>query len=268
MAVLTCTESNSHWSDDLTLIHEAEAGNGNHPIDIASRTLAIQTVRTFVGKPAPVALEIGCSSGFFLRDIRQTLPHTAIIGADYIAGPLHRLASRSPGIPLIQFDLRACPLAANSVDAVVCLNVLEHIDQDEQALREIFRILKPGGIAHVEVPAAPSCYDIYDEFLLHHRRYSRCELKAKVRAAGFTIRRFTHLGAFAFPAFYLVKQRNRRLMALPAEQKAARVRQMMRTTHNSWMMSLLVRFELSLGRMIRYPLGIRCVTILQKPDHA
>jgi SAM-dependent methyltransferase len=63
---------------------------------------------------------------------------------------------------LLHFDLRHCPLPDGSFDGVILLNVLEHIKEDAAALRQIARILKPGGIAAIEVPAGRGLYDIYD----------------------------------------------------------------------------------------------------------
>lgn len=263
-SVLVYDQNDSHWSEELTDLHETEAGNGDHPIDRASRALALRTVESHLGPRSGPILDVGCSSGFFLRDFKQRHPAAPVIGADFIAGPLRKLATALPGVPLLQFDLRQCPLPSDRLAAVVCLNVLEHIDRDEQALQHIHRILQPGGVAHVEVPAAPSCYDIYDEHLMHHRRYTLRELAGKARAAGFRVVSTTHLGALVFPAFYAVKRRNRRHLALPAEAKAELIRKMMRTTRHSLAMKVAMQFELILGRLVSYPFGIRCVAVLQK----
>lgn len=263
-SVLTYAENTSHWSEELTSLHEEEGGNGDHPIDRASRTLALRSIESQTGDNSSIVLDVGCSSGFFLRDLRVQHPYQAAIGADYIVGPLKRLAQNLPGTPLLQFDLRSCPLPSNTISAIVCLNVLEHIDDDQKALTEIYRILKPGGIAHIEVPASPSCYDIYDEHLMHHRRYTMQELRAKASIAGFQISSYTHLGALVFPAFYAIKRRNRRWLSLPPEQKAEKVRSMMRTTRQSPLMAFAMNIELRLHRILRYPAGIRCVICLKK----
>src|SRR5258705_13994837 len=65
------------------------------------------------------SLEVGCSSGFLLRDLRRELPGASLIGADYVRGPLDDLHKRMPDIPLLQFDLVQCPLPSDSVDVVV-----------------------------------------------------------------------------------------------------------------------------------------------------
>ena len=168
-------------------------------------------------------------------------------------------------MPLLQFDLRQCPLPDACLDAVTALNVLEHIDDDELALRQIFRILKPRGVAHIEVPAGPHLYDIYDEQLMHHRRYRLSDLAASARRAGFHVRRATHLGALVYPAFWWTKTRNRRLLQLPAEEKKRLVAQQIRATSRSRLLDLILRCELLAGRLMPYPVGIRCVAVLQKP---
>ena len=253
----------SHWSEDLTTLHETESGR-DHPIDCASRRLAVRTMRRLAGRKAPIILDVGCSTGFILEDLRKALPHAELIGADYLLGPLESLARRIPDIPILQFDLRRCPLPNDCVDGITCLNVLEHIDDHEGALGHIHRILKPGGWAHIEVPAGPALYDLYDEHLMHYRRYRLGEFVGMARAKGFIVERATHLGFMVFPAFWWVKRQNRRhLSALPEEKKRL-VAGQIRSTRTQPLLAAMIRFETALGRILSYPCGIRCVVVLRK----
>lgn len=260
--VLAYGADSSHWSDDLTSLHEAEAGR-DHPIDLASRHLAVQSMRRLAGA-SPVILDVGCSSGFVLEDLQAALPRANLIGSDYIRGPLEGLALRMPRLPLLQFDLRQCPLPDASVDGITCLNVLEHIDDHVAAFAEIYRILKPGGIAHIEVPAGPDLYDIYDEHLMHHRRYRLKELVQLASEAGFQVKRATHLGLMVFPAFWWVKKRNRRKLALPAAKKKEIVVAQIRQSRHSLLFTWAVRVETFFGRAMTFPAGIRCIVVLTK----
>jgi len=253
----------SNWSDELTRLHEAEAGE-RHPIDVASRALAVRSIRRWVRGDAPVILDVGCSSGHLLTELTAAFPRATVIGADYIPELLERLAARLPNVPIVQFDLRKCPLPDASIDAVTCLNVLEHIDDDEQALREVHRILKPGGIAHVEVPAGPHLYDVYDELLMHHRRYRMRGLLELARRTGFEPLRGTHLGALIYPAFAMVKRKNRAKLSLGPEEKKALVAGQIRSTGHSAALAAVIRLETALGSFVRYPLGIRCVVVLRR----
>jgi SAM-dependent methyltransferase len=226
--------------------------------------LRVRSVTKFNRAAAPVVLDVGCSSGFVIEQLREAIPDAVILGADYIRELLERVAVRLEGVPILQFDLRACPLPDESIDAITCLNVLEHIDDHAGALRHIHRILRRGGIAHVEVPAGPHLFDIYDEHLLHHRRYRMKDLKEMCSGIGFEIVEATHLGVFAYPAFTVVKRRNRALLSLPAERKKEIIAGQIRSTGKSSALSLLLKLETAVGKWLRYPFGIRCVIVLRK----
>ena len=262
-SVLRYAAAVSHWNDDLTKFHEDEAGE-SHPIDVASRELAMETVKRYMGGRETTLLEIGSSSGYLLRELHSAFPEIRLIGSDYIAGPLEQVAARIPSIPLLQFDLRECPLPSNSVDGVILLNVLEHIDDDNTAVRQVSRILKPGGIVHIEVPAGPGCYDIYDEHLMHHRRYKTAALERLLNQNRLEVIKSTHLGVFPYPAFWFVKKRNRRLLSLTPEEKKRIVAAQIRRTTQSKLLGICMRLETWFGRKISYPCGIRCVLIGRK----
>ena len=262
--VLSYGESESAWSDELTAMHEAEASS-SHPIDLASRALAVRSMRELANRPGQLVLDIGCSSGFLIQDIQTQLPTLSTIGADYLLSVVIKAAQRNPGIPFVQFDLRKCPLRDRCVDGVTALNVLEHIDDDSTALSEIHRILAPRGIAHVEVPAGPACFDLYDEVLMHFRRYRLRDLVAMTQKIGFEVRSATHLGFLIYPAFRLVKLRNRaRYSGLPLTAKQSVVKRQINTTGSSLAMRIALGTELNLGRFLRFPFGIRAVVKLRK----
>ncbi len=71
--VLFYETGNSGWTDELTAFHEENAG-ANHPMDVASREYAFSQLKRFVESSAPVILEVGCSSGFFLRLLGERMP--------------------------------------------------------------------------------------------------------------------------------------------------------------------------------------------------
>ena len=132
--VLEYSENFSGWSDDLTALHEEAAGD-SHPIDLASRNDASAQVKKFMPSDLAVIMEIGCSSGFLIRDLAKIFPKSIILGTDVVKEPLFRLAKTLPGVPLIRFDLLQCPLPNQSVDVLIMLNVLEHIEDDVAALQ-------------------------------------------------------------------------------------------------------------------------------------
>ena len=261
---LTFTQSDSAWSDDLTAMHEAEA-TSSHPMDLASRRLAVESMRESAGRPRSILLDIGCSSGFLIQEIRRLFPSASVLGADYLPGVVLKAARRNPGTPFVQFDLRKCPLPDQCIDGVTALNVLEHIDDDFTALKEIYRILKPGGVAHVEVPAGPFCYDMYDEVLMHFRRYRLRDLAVLALNAGFTVERATHIGFLLYPAFVWVKQKNRRIgKRLAIEEKHRSVARQISRTAGSRVLRAVLGVELLAAKLTTYPFGIRAVVRLRR----
>jgi SAM-dependent methyltransferase len=223
-------------------------------------------VARHASEPSPVILDIGCSSGFLLADLRAAFPGALAMGADVVLGPLLNLARSTPDIPLLHFDLTRCPLPDNSLDVAVLLNVLEHIEDDALAVRQLYRILKPGGIAVIEVPAGPELFDIYDELLMHYRRYKLPGLRQIFLDSQFTILRQSHLGFFLYPGFFLVKQFRRKKRSDISEAEIPNlVRQNINRTGKNPFFHALMWLELTMGKVISYPFGIRCLLTVQKP---
>jgi SAM-dependent methyltransferase len=265
LPILSYEATASAWTDELTLFHENLAGD-SHFIDIASRRQAIFQVARYAQETSPVILDIGCSSGFLLADLKDAFPQAYVMGADAVLGPLLNRARTSPEIPLLHFDLTRCPLPDNSVNVAILLNVLEHIEDDALAVRQVFRILKPGGIAVIEVPAGPELYDIYDELLMHYRRYQMAGLSRLASDAGFSILRQSHLGFFLYPAFFLVKQLRRKKRAdIPEQEIPAMVSRNIKQTGDNFLFETLMRMELAAGKLLSYPVGIRCLITCIKP---
>ena len=88
-------------------------------------------------------------------------------------------------------------------DVVIALDVIEHLDEDAAALREMFRVVEPGGGLVLTVPQHQWLWSTTDEFSRHRRRYSRAELLAKTRAAGFEVLRCTSFFTATLPLIAL-----------------------------------------------------------------
>jgi SAM-dependent methyltransferase len=261
--VLAYEVGSSGWVEELTAFHKDNAGS-DHFIDRASRSHALRQVKRQATQPVPVILEVGCSSGFLLETLHQELPAAFVIGSDYVRGPLEAMAKRRPDIPLLQFDLVRCPLPDNSVDIVVLLNVLEHIGDDASAIRQVYRILKPGGALVCEVPAGPHLYDVYDKLLMHSRRYQLRGLCGLLRDAGFSIAHASHLGALFYPGFWYVKRRNQRFLTAPEEVQQQLVARAIRTTRRHRLCEAVMWVEDRLRRWVTFPFGIRCLATAVK----
>jgi SAM-dependent methyltransferase len=95
------------------------------------------------------------------------------------------------------------PFRHATFDAVLASDVLEHIEDDLQALSEVARVLKPGGVAIISVPAHQWLFSRHDIALHHFRRYSKAELRELLQKSGLRIRRLSYWNAALFPAISL-----------------------------------------------------------------
>jgi SAM-dependent methyltransferase len=252
-----------NWSEELEALHEQSSRT--HFIDVWTR----RAILTRMGRlPArPTVIDLGCSTGHLLEDLRRALPDASLIGVDLVAGGLRKAHESVPDARLLQADACALPLEEASVDAAVSANLLEHVPDDRLALEEILRILRPGARAAIVVPVGPGNYDYYDRFLGHERRYARGELARKARTVGFEVVEDVHLGAPLYPAFWAVKQRNRRRHAeLRGQALEARVRMDIEHTGDSAVGRMACRIEeRMLARGVRLPFGIRGLTAMARP---
>jgi SAM-dependent methyltransferase len=131
-------------------------------------------------------LEVGCGTGYVLSAIVDSRPDLEAVGAELFPEGLRAARRRLKGIALAQMDARSLGIE-RAFDVVGAFDVLEHIDRDEDALRAIFRALRPGGGLVVTVPQHPWLWSAADEFAGHERRYTRHELTQRTLAAGFEL---------------------------------------------------------------------------------
>jgi SAM-dependent methyltransferase len=90
-------------------------------------------------------------------------------------------------------------------DGILSVNVLEHIEDDDGALRRLHAKLKPGGLISLYHPAGPSLYGQLDKLVNHYRRYSREEMIQKVEAAGFKVEECRYVDSLGWLVMYFYK---------------------------------------------------------------
>lgn len=252
-----------NWSDDLEQLHEQSSRT--HFIEVWTRRAMLARLGHL--SSTPTVIDVGCSTGHLLSDLKARLPTATLIGVDLLAAGLRKAHRQVPDAVLLQADVCELPLGDACIDVALSANLLEHVPDDRRALTEIFRVLRPGGRAVIVIPVNPGSYDCYDRLLGHERRYARGELARKGAAAGFEILEDIHLGAPMFPAFWLVKQSNRkRHEHLRGDALEEKVKRDMERTADSALGHLACRLEeLLLKRGVRLPFGIRGLTVLERP---
>jgi SAM-dependent methyltransferase len=147
-------------------------------------------------RPARI-LDAGCGTGGASGWLSQYGPVT---GVDIAEAALSRAQSRGLR-SLARASVDALPFQHGSFDLVTSFDVLYHLDvkDDYQALAEIARILSPGGTLLIRVPAHDWLRGRHDVSVHTRHRYSRGELRAKLRRTGFRIRHITYANSLLFP---------------------------------------------------------------------
>jgi SAM-dependent methyltransferase len=131
-------------------------------------------------------LEIGCGTGFVLSGVAAAFPTAELTGSEIFSAGLPHATSRVPRAELLQMDARVIPYVEH-FDVVGAFDVLEHIVEDEQVLRQIYKTLRPAGGIVLTVPQHPWLWSRQDQLACHVRRYTDAELRFKVAEAGFTV---------------------------------------------------------------------------------
>ena len=155
----------------------------------------------------PRVLDFGAGSGTFARLIQQDRWEVACLEADPNFVEKLRTAGFVAGGDLDDFE-------SHSFSDVYSLNVLEHIEDDVTALRNIKESLQPDGRLVLFVPAHPILYSSFDKRIGHFRRYTKAELVQKVEKSGFIVNKceyFDSLGYFVALLYRLIDRGDGRL---------------------------------------------------------
>jgi glycosyltransferase involved in cell wall biosynthesis len=161
------------------------------------------TVRPLCGSSV---LEIGSGTGNLTR---QLIPRKRYVASDVNPLYLQALLGLQANRPYLRAQYTdvtqagSFPTIEGGFDTVICLNVVEHVDDDRAALRNIHDVLAPGGRAIILVPQGQGLFGSLDEVLGHRRRYSEASLRQVAGEAGFRVREIIRFNRIGTPAWWL-----------------------------------------------------------------
>jgi SAM-dependent methyltransferase len=148
-------------------------------------------------------LDVGCGTGFVLAALREALPGVRLTGGEPSADHLALARRRLPHVELIELDI--VEPQRRAFDVVGAFDVLEHIADDDRALRGLFDATTPGGGAILLVPQHAWLWSRTDVCARHIRRYSRRELVSKLERTGFRVTLATSFVTALLPAMIAVR---------------------------------------------------------------
>ena len=221
---------------------------------VARRRLALALLKKHA-PDQPKTLDVGCGTGALLHHLQnQGEAH----GLDYF--PVALEFSQKRGLKnLLHGNAEAIPLQTETYDAVISLDTLEHVPNDEAAAQEIFRVLKPGGVFVMNVPAFQWLWGPHDVALMHQRRYTRQQVESLLQDQGFQIEKNTYSVFFLFPVVILRRLVEKRQKG-PAQAKLPQVSEPV----NNLLLKLM-KLEASLLKRLSLPWGSSIITVARKP---
>ncbi|MFI5165415.1 MAG: class I SAM-dependent methyltransferase [Thermoanaerobaculales bacterium] len=201
-------------------------------------------------------LELGCGIGTYSARLRAHADRLTCLDRDpqYVAavGDMFR---DDPDVVVLAGTIgEGLDFPPGSFDVVVCLNVLEHIEDDNAALRQLRTWLAPGGVLLLQVPAHQWLFGAVDAALGHWRRYTRRQLAKILTVAGFELTLTPrYLFALAMPGWWWFGKMRKVSVVPEASVRVANA--------FAWLSQLI-------ERVLPFPVGLTLVTVARVHEHA
>jgi SAM-dependent methyltransferase len=151
--------------------------------------------------PGARILDAGCGSG---RNMVEFARHGVVTGIELSPTSVCLARERHTG-EVIEGSVLEMPFDAGAFDLAASLDVIEHLEDDLQALRELRRSVAPGGSLLVTVPAYQWLWSGHDEINHHHRRYTRRSLQRVAEQAGWEQVRTTYFNSLLLPVAIMLR---------------------------------------------------------------
>jgi SAM-dependent methyltransferase len=204
----------------------------------------------------PRLLDAGCGTG---GNLAALAGWTRGIGVDIAPEAIEFCRAR--GVTAVRASVLALPLRAASFGIVTSLDVIYHawVHDDRAAVAEMTRVLAPGGLLLVRVPALRALWGAHDVEVQSRHRYTRGELVALLRGSGLELLRASYCNSLLFPLLFLRRSQDRLLSRegsdvgfLPAPLE--------------WVFKRALVLEAALiGRGVSFPIGASVLALARKP---
>lgn len=224
---------------------------------VGRRTLALKLIEDFI-RPGENRrlLDLGCGTGIGLKELAK---YGTNFGVDF--SPLALEFCRERGLERIALgNGEALPFASNSFDAIMSLDTFEHIPDHETAYGEALRVLKPGGILVMSVPAFKWLWGPHDVALMHQRRYTAGGVRGCLERAGFAVEKLSYSIFILFPVVVAVRLRDK------FRRGPARVSLPATSDRVNTFLTKIQNWETRRIRKGRLPWGSSVIAVARKPQ--
>ncbi|MFL5733613.1 MAG: class I SAM-dependent methyltransferase [Chloroflexia bacterium] len=210
-----------------------------------------------------VALDLGCGTGLNLDHLAR---YAEPVGTDFSEEALRFCRERGHK-RLCKADASELPFKDRQFDIITALDVVEHLDDDQVALTELRRTLKPGGLLIISVPAYPVLWSYWDDILGHRKRYTTTGMRRVMEDAELVVRKVSYSNSLILaPSAAMRMLKTARLKASEGNGGSDPETDFMPVP--GWVNSALIRYytweahTLARGRL---PFGLSVVCVAQRP---
>ena len=227
---------------------------------VGRRRLLARELQAAGARNSDRLLDVGTSTGSNLRMLRD-LGFENFVGLDASEEAIRFCAAK--GFEQVRKgDIRAMPFPDESFDFVMATDVIEHVDEDRLAAREIARVLKPGGRALITVPAFAALWGLQDRQAFHKRRYLMASLSDVLESAGFRLERRYYFNYLLFVPIWVARRLIDGLgLTLRSEGEV----------NTPWLNALLSKvfaLDVATAPLLRPPFGVSIFALVSKPARA
>jgi SAM-dependent methyltransferase len=240
----------------------------SHWWHVGKRTLVFGLLNRYLPKgkssQSRQALDLGCGTGLNLEHLERYAKTT---GTDYFEEALRFCRERGHTM-LCKADAVDLPFADGTFDIATALDVIEHLDDDYAALQELRRVMRPGGILVVSVPAYRFLWTYWDDILGHRRRYTTGMLRKVAERAGFRVRKLSYSNALTLAPAMAVRVSKSAIYKASARQGKPRNPKTDFMTLPRPINDALIgyyKLESKLLKRAALPFGLSVIAVLQRP---
>lgn len=228
----------------------------------------LRIIKSVLGAYLPIkprrgrVLDVGCGTGLMLDEFKSWSP----VGLDFSGAALKYCRQRGLS-QILRGDVTNLPIASDSIDLILALDLMEHVDRHDLMIREFHRVLKPGGCLMATVPAHPTLWSDHDIALHHFRRYTRGSLRALLKHGGLKPLKFSYAITFTYPAIVAFRKLQKWWCGLRGTKKreAARAHLIPLPRPINGLLTKLLHIEAEMLAKMNLPFGVTLVTLARKP---
>ena len=210
-------------------------------------------------------LDAGCGTGGMLDVLRSSPAARELAGFDWSASGVELTRARGFS-QVVQGDVGAIPEHDESCDAAVCLDVLCHAAVDEaRAMRELHRVLRPGGWLVLNLPAWEWLAGEHDAAVGSVRRYSPSRVRALFAGGGWEVETLHGWNATLLPMVWAVRRWSRRRLASGSGAATSDLRPVPAPVNG--LLRVVAGADAACCRALRFPVGTSLFAVARKLDH-